>query len=148
MILLHAGTADRRSWYATADHLAGIGTVVAYDRRGFGDSPPSRTRYLHVDDLISVLDEVGGEPAWLVGSSMGGQVALDAAVAHPDRVAGLVLFAPAVSGAPTPDLLDPGTQRLSDMLDAAVEAGDVEEINRLEHPPLVTGVIQRTVTAS
>lgn len=43
VILLHAGTADRRSWYATADHLAGIGTVVAYDRRGFGDSPPSRT---------------------------------------------------------------------------------------------------------
>lgn len=132
VVLLHAGVADRRSWHATADLLAGLGTVVAYDRRGFGESPPSRTSYRHLDDLITVLDQLSEEPAWLVGSSAGGLVALDAAVAHGDRVAGLVLLAPAVSGAPQPDGLDPDTQRLSDLLDAAVGAGNLDEVNRLE----------------
>jgi hypothetical protein len=34
VVLLHAGVCDRRSWYEVADRLDGIGTVVAYDRRG------------------------------------------------------------------------------------------------------------------
>ena len=132
VVLLHAGVADRRSWYATADALAGVGPLVAYDRRGFGETPPGAGPYRHVDDLVAVLDQTTGAPAWLVGSSMGGQVALDLAVTRPDRVAGLVLFAPAVSGAPEPGTLDAATLRLSDMLDVAVSAGDVAEINRLE----------------
>jgi len=139
VVLLHAGICDRRSWYATADRLAGLGTVVAYDRRGFGDSPASRAPYRDVDDLIAVLDRVADEPVWLVGSSMGGQVALDAALAHPDRVAGLVLLAPAVSGAPDPGRIDADTQRLSDELDAAVASGDLEEVNRLETWPWLDG---------
>ena len=132
VVLLHAGVADRRSWYAVAPRLADIGTVVAYDRRGFGDSPPSTRPFRHLDDLTAVLGRLGPERAWLVGSSMGGQLALDAAVSSPDRIAGLVLFAPAVSGAPDPEQLDPDTQRLSDLLDAAFEAGDLEQANRLE----------------
>ena len=102
VVLLHAGVADRRSWYATADQLMGVGTMVAYDRRGFGDSPPSQVPFEHLDDLITVLDQLGEGPAWLVGSSNGGKVALDAALAHTDRGAGLVLLAPAISVAPAP----------------------------------------------
>ena len=47
-----------------------------------------------------MLGVVGVERAWLVGSSAGGRVAVDAALAYPERVAGLVL-APAVSRSPT-----------------------------------------------
>lgn len=133
VVLLHAGVADRRSWYGTAELLAGDHHVVAHDRRGYGDSPVSPTPFRHVDDLLAVLDRLGGDgPAWLVGSSMGGQLALDTAVLHPDRVAGLVLLAPAVSGAPEPDGLDPVTQRLGDLLGPATAAGDLAEVGRLE----------------
>ena len=132
VVLLHAGVADRRSWHATADQLKGVGTVVAYDRRGFGASPPSQVPFEHLDDLIAVLDQLGEGPAWLVGSSSGGKVALDAALAHPDQVAGLVLLAPAISGAPAPDRVDTRTRRLGDQLDAASGAGDAKEVNRLE----------------
>jgi pimeloyl-ACP methyl ester carboxylesterase len=79
-----------------------------------------------------VLDQVADGPTWLVGSSMGGALALDAAVADPDRVAGLILFAPAVSGAPEPSGLDQATQQLSDQLDVAAAANDLDELNRLE----------------
>ena len=132
LLLLHAGVADRRSWYTTADRLAGLGTLIAYDRRGFGDTPPSKTPFRHVDDLLAVIDQVADGPIWLVGSSMGGELALDAGLADPDQVAGLVLLAPAISGAPAPARLDLDTQRLSDLIDAAIGAGDLDEVNRLE----------------
>jgi pimeloyl-ACP methyl ester carboxylesterase len=130
VVLLHAGVADRRSWYAVADGLAGR-EVVAYDRRGCGESPVSAEAFSHVDDLVAVLDEIAPEPAWLVGSSMGGGLAIDTALSMPDRVAGLVLLAPAVSGAPEPEI-DFATEALGAALDAAYESGDLDEVNRLE----------------
>lgn len=129
--LLHAGVTDRRSWHAVAAALHGRAALVAYDRRGFGETPPSAEEFSHVDDLLAVLDEVTDAPAWLVGSSVGGGVALDAAISAPDRVAGLVLLAPAVSGAPTPDL-DADTARFDRLLDQAIKSGDLDEQNRLE----------------
>jgi pimeloyl-ACP methyl ester carboxylesterase len=131
VVLLHAGVTDRRSWRTVAGALYGRATLVAYDRRGFGQTAPSVAEFAHVDDLLAVLDAVTNAPAWLVGSSAGGGVALDAAVSAPDRVAGLVLLAPAVSGAPTPDL-DADTARFDRLIDQAIEAGDVDEQNRLE----------------
>jgi pimeloyl-ACP methyl ester carboxylesterase len=104
---------------------------VAYDRRGFGETAPSAGDFSHVDDLLAVLDELTLTQAWLVGSSAGGGVAHDAAVSAPDRVSGLVLLAPAVSGAPAPKL-DDDTARFDRLLDQAIEAGDLDQVNRLE----------------
>jgi pimeloyl-ACP methyl ester carboxylesterase len=132
VILLHAGICDLRSWRATAELLAPL-TVVAYDRRGFGSSPGPDGEFRHVDDLHRVLDAVSpNDPAVLVGSSMGGGVALDLAVSAPDRVSALVLLAPAVSGAPDVEEVDADTQRLGDLLDKAMDGGDNDEVNRLE----------------
>jgi pimeloyl-ACP methyl ester carboxylesterase len=134
--LLHAGVCDRRSWHEVGERLAAAGRdVVAYDRRGFGDVPPPSEPFRHVDDLLVVLDAVSPDaPAWLVGSSMGGQVALDAALEAPERVAGLVLLAPAVSGDPELDeeVVIAATDGLAEAIDAAWTAGAVEECNRLE----------------
>jgi len=58
-------------------------------------------------------------------------VALDCALSQPDRVAGLILLAPGVRGAPAPEL-DRDTQRFSDLIDQAIAAGDLDEINWLE----------------
>jgi len=134
--LLHAGVCDRRSWRGVGARLGAAGwDVVAYDRRGFGEVPPADGRFRHVDDLLAVLDAVSpNAPAWLVGSSMGGEVALDAALEAPERVAGLVLLAPAVSGDPEPDeeAYNAATDGLAGAIDAAWTAGDLETCNRLE----------------
>jgi pimeloyl-ACP methyl ester carboxylesterase len=132
IVLLHSGVNDRRAWTETAQRLVDAYAVVAYDRRGFGESPLSTDPFTHVEDLRAVLDAVEVERAWLVGSSAGGRVALDAALTFPERVAGLVLLAPAVSGAPGGLEADPETDRLDALIEAAVEAGDLDEANRLE----------------
>ena len=134
--LLHAGVCDRRCWREVGERLGGAGgDVVAYDRRGFGDVPPAETPFRHVDDLLAVLDAMSPDaPAWVVGSSMGGGVALDAALEAPERVAGLVLLAPAISGDPGPgdEAYNAATGGLADAIDAAFTAGVVDECNRLE----------------
>jgi pimeloyl-ACP methyl ester carboxylesterase len=130
VVLLHAGVADSRSWRQAARLIEGA--TYTYDRRGFGTTPPSQEPFTHLDDLFGVLNGIGPGPAWLVGNSMGGALALDAALTAPDRVAGLVLIAPGVSGEPEPEELDEHTGRLIGLLETAWEAGDEAEINRLE----------------
>jgi pimeloyl-ACP methyl ester carboxylesterase len=137
IVLLHAGVADRRAWreVAGALHAAGA-TVVAYDRRGFGQTPATEATFRHVDDLRAVVDAVAPSdgPAHLVGNSQGGLIALDLALAAPQRVATLTLIAPAVSGEPqgADDALDPATLAISARMDAAEEEDDLEAMNALE----------------
>jgi pimeloyl-ACP methyl ester carboxylesterase len=131
VVLLHEGVADRRGWHEVARRIAPRATVVAYDRRGHGESPVSTSEFSHDGDLRAVLDEERVERAWLAGASSGGGVALDAAIGNPDRVAGLILIATAVSGAPDPEL-DETEERFGELFDAAIEAGDAAEINRLD----------------
>jgi len=131
VVLLHEGVSDRRGWRQVAGRLAPQVTVLAYDRRGYGESAVSTAPFTHVDDVLAVLDREQAGQAWLAGASAGGGLALDTALLAPDRVAGLVLFGTAVSGAPEPEL-DPDTQRFDALLDAAIAAGDLAEVNRLE----------------
>lgn len=134
VVALHAGAADRRSWGSSSAAWAGQGwRVVTYDRRGFGDSEWEAAPHDHVADLVAVLDDRGIDRAVLMGCSAGGAVALDAALAHPERVRALVLVGSAVSG--QTELLGEmtATER---MLDAAISeaeaAGDVDRVNELE----------------
>ena len=131
VVVLHAGVADRRCSREVAAHLRGSATVISNDRRGYGDTPPSSARFYDLDDLILVLDELDEGSVWLLGNSIGGRLALDLAVRVPERVAGLILLSPAISGAPEHPL-DPDTQRLSDLIDQALAAQDFDEVNRLE----------------
>jgi pimeloyl-ACP methyl ester carboxylesterase len=136
IVLLHAGVCDRRCWREVGARLGAAGRdVVSYDRRGFGDVPPAGGPFRHVDDLVAVLDALSPTaPAWLVGSSQGGEVALDAALEAPERIAGLVLLAPAISGDPEPDeeAYNAATDGLAGAIDAAWTAGEDDECNRLE----------------
>ena len=131
VLLLHEGVSDRRGWREVASRLAPQVTVVAYDRRGYGESPVSTREFRHVDDVRSVLDQENSRRAWLVGGSAGGGVALDAAILFPERVAGLVLVGTAVSGAPEP-VVDEDLQRIDALWEQADAAGDLDELNRLE----------------
>jgi pimeloyl-ACP methyl ester carboxylesterase len=84
---------------ALADWARAAGrSYVRFDYFGHGESSGAFadgtiTRWRA--DALAVLDELVEGPAVLVGSSMGGWIACLAALAHPDRVAAMVLVAPA-----------------------------------------------------
>ena len=98
VVLLHAGIADRRMWRGQVDALAGRHRVLNLDLRGYGDSELPGTAFAHHDDVAGLLDALGVTRAALVGCSFGGAVAIDTALAHPDRASALALFGTAVSG--------------------------------------------------
>ena len=120
---MHAGIADRRMWAAHLEPIAAAGhRVIAVDLAGFGDAPVAE-RFAPDTDLLGTLDELGIDRAVLVGVSFGGAIAQRAAVADPDRIAGLVLVS-----APTPDDREPSPELAAawDAEEEALEAGDVD----------------------
>lgn len=80
VVFLHAGVADRRSWRPLRPSLADDHRLVAWDRRGFGDTTVDHPApYDHLDDLAAVMDAADVDRAVVVGNSMGGGIAIDAA---------------------------------------------------------------------
>jgi 3-oxoadipate enol-lactonase len=98
IVLLHEGIADRRMWDREFARLARDHRVARYDLRGYGASPPATAEYSPVDDLVALLDHLGLVRPLVVGPSVGGKIALDLTLEHPERVGGLLLIAPGYSG--------------------------------------------------
>lgn len=98
VVMLHGLMIDDLSslYFTTAPAFADVADVVLYDLRGHGrtEQPPSGYGLDDaVADLIGLLDALGiTEPAYLLGNSIGGTIALAAAMARPERVAGLMLL--------------------------------------------------------
>ena len=97
VVFLHGLIMDNlSSWFFTvANPVATFSDVLLYDLRGHGRSERPPTGY-HLDqmvaDLAGLLDANGKiGPVTLVGNSYGALLALAFAVAHPERVEGLVL---------------------------------------------------------
>lgn len=132
VVFLHAGVADRRMWRSQMEALAQAGYhVIAYDRRGFGETHSEDEPFNHLIDLEAVLDELDIRAAVFVGASMGGGLALDFALDNPERTVGLVLVGTSVTGWPEPDI-EEEIQPLLDAMDAAAEREDTEELNEVE----------------
>jgi pimeloyl-ACP methyl ester carboxylesterase len=82
-------------WKRLAPALEARGRVTRIDQRGHGASGAPLGPYSRADlatDVVSVLDAEGIDETILVGHSMGGIVAMETALAHPTRIAGLVLI--------------------------------------------------------
>ena len=133
VLLIHAGVNDRRSWQHVIERLASRHRCIAYDGRGFGETTYQREDgWSSVVDAEAVLDAAGVEQAVIVASSMGGRTALDLTLAQPNRVSALALIGAAVRGAPYPDLKEGPTAELDAMIESALAAGEIDEVNRLE----------------
>ena len=96
------------AWWRTVPVLAASFRVLTFDNRGVGRSEPAALPYTvaqMADDAIAVLDAAGEDAAHVYGISLGGMVAQEAALRHPERVRALVLGAttPGGSRATAPD---------------------------------------------
>ncbi len=96
IILLHGFTGSHQDWAFQIPVLSRKYRVVAMDHRGQGKSeaPSSPDDYsvsIFAQDVYSLLQHLGISKACLVGHSMGGFMALEFVLEHPEMVTALVL---------------------------------------------------------
>jgi 3-oxoadipate enol-lactonase len=94
LLFAHCLGGDLAAWAPQLAAYSANYTTIAYDLRGQGGSqvtPGPYTMELLADDAIALLDALGIERAVFVGVSMGGMVAMAAALQAPQRFAGLVI---------------------------------------------------------
>lgn len=102
IVFVHANGFNAQTYRTLLSPLAAGLRILAIDQRGHGATtlpadPDGRRSWRDLrDDLISVLDALGGPPVVLAGHSMGGTVSLLAAAERPERVKGLVLLDPVI----------------------------------------------------
>ncbi|TFV51910.1 alpha/beta hydrolase [Blastococcus sp. TF02A_35] len=101
LVLVHGLGGSHLNWDLFAPLVREQARVLAVDLPGFGRSEPG-DRQASVSANVAVLHrfltEVVGEPAVLVGNSMGGMISILVTGEHPEQVRGLVLLDPAVPG--------------------------------------------------
>jgi pimeloyl-ACP methyl ester carboxylesterase len=133
IVLIHPGLWDSRTWDPTFPVFAERHRVLRYDMRGYGRSDRPTGPFSHVEDLRAVMAAAGIERAAIVGNSVGGAVAIEFVLEHPDMSTALVAIAPgldgfiATFGEPSFDW-----DAAEGPIEAAVAAGDLERALDLE----------------
>jgi len=112
VVFLHGLGASMYAWRKNLAPVAAAGyRVIAFDNRGFGFSDKPATGYDNASYArltVALLDSLHLPEAVLIGHSMGGAIAAEVAIAHPERVRGLVLIGSAGLGAREPPLFRVG----------------------------------------
>lgn len=94
LLLIHGLGYGRWGWEPLVPLLAETHRVITFDNRGIGESSVPPGPYMAsqmADDAVAVLDAAHAERAAVVGTSLGGMIAQELALARPDRVDRLVL---------------------------------------------------------
>jgi len=113
VICVHGYTSSAEAFNAPARHWRDRWHILALDVRGHGESawsPDGAYQYAdQASDLAGLVDQLGLQRFTLIGTSMGGIIAMTYAGAHAERLAGLVIN----DIGPDPEA---GTQRITQMV--------------------------------
>jgi pimeloyl-ACP methyl ester carboxylesterase len=95
VVLLHGTSSSLHTWDGWTATLRGRYRVVRFDLPAFGLTGPSPSRDYSIDGYVAAVDQVllrlGLQRFVLGGNSLGGTIAWQYALAHPDRVRALIL---------------------------------------------------------
>ncbi len=127
MVLLHSGVTDRRMWDPVVPHLTHRFKIIRPDFRGYGETGLPYEPYTDADDVAALLDHLDVADAGVVGSSLGGRIALELAMLHPERVRELVLLCPAYRGVPA----TAAAEAFDEQEERLIDDGNIEGAVRL-----------------
>jgi pimeloyl-ACP methyl ester carboxylesterase len=116
IVLIHGSNASLQTWEPWAKRMAGKLRIVSVDLPGHGLTGATKEADYSLDGMVAFLDaftrQIGlDQPFVLAGNSMGGAVSWHFALAHPDRVAKLILVD--AGGVLAPDANTPLPLRLA-----------------------------------
>lgn len=138
LVLLHPVTANRYFWIHQVFSLAQTHQVIVLDHRGHGLSSRPAAGYsvpAMTADLLAVLGHAKVERATLVGNSIGGMIAVQAALDAPARVSALVVVSSATGLAPlVPPEVRTAYQERFEATFAFVMKGAISARTRRERP--------------
>ena len=101
VLAVHGLGATKGSFLPTVADLSARFRVIAVDLPGFGDSDkPIGARYdaaFFARAVVDLLDALELDRVHLIGNSLGGRIALEVGLLHPERVNRLVLLAPSLA---------------------------------------------------
>jgi pimeloyl-ACP methyl ester carboxylesterase len=103
LVLIGGLASDISQWAWLTDWCAQTHHVLAFDNRGAGRTDKPDAPYtipMMANDTDALMETVGMSHATVLGISMGGRIALDLALEHPDRVARLILVSTMASARP------------------------------------------------
>ncbi len=130
LVMIHAGIADCRMWDKEFEAFSQRHQALRFDMRGYGKSVPVEGEFNLLDDLETLLTQLGiPMPIILMGCSMGGGLSIDYALTHPNQVDALILVGSGPAGL---ELEAPGPDEHFAQSEAAFEAGDVELVAELD----------------
>ena len=105
--LIHGFGDNMQMWYNQVPELAERYQALSYDVRGFGLTEKTKGAYsidLFTRDLYELLGALEISSVCLLGFSMGGRIALEFALTHPEMTTGLILANSAVETSPRPEM--------------------------------------------
>ena len=124
LVMIHGGFLTKEMWDGRFETYARQYRVVRYDARNHGLSRSEAAEFAHFEDLDNLMKHLKIDKAVVMGLSMGGAIAIDFALKHPYKVAGLILVAPGLSGFPH---RDPESEDFARRFEAALATGDTEK---------------------
>ncbi len=128
LLLSHAGFVDCGMWDAQWEVFAQQYRVIRYDMRGYGKSSVLDAPIVRRDDLHQLLNDLNVDKVHLLGCSMGGEMVIDYALEHPERVKSLIAVSAVpggfqMQGKPPDEILE--------MIEA-LQVGDAEKVSALQ----------------
>ena len=137
-VMIHGGLVNRHLWDDQFEAFAQLYRVIRYDMRAFGDSAMPTEPFSMIEDLYQLMKFLNIEKTYLMGLSMGGGLAIDFTVAHPEMVDALIPVAAGVSGFEPPDT--PETQKMMEewekigkQIDSLLDKGRFDEAIEIEN---------------
>jgi len=122
VVLVHDGVLDSSVWDDVWPEFCKHFRTIRYDRRGYGRSPGATQGFYATDDVAAILHHLKLKQVAIVGSSHGGEIAINFTLEHPETVEQLVLVGAVVGGMPyTKHFLERG-----DILGKPLEKGDIK----------------------
>jgi len=140
IIFIHGFPLNKSMWNMQVEAVKENYRVIAYDIRGHGDSDPGIDDFfieLFVLDLLRLMEKLRIEKSILCGLSLGGYIALNAVLKHPDRFDGLILNDTQCI-ADTPEIKENRCIAIISIKDKGVEQYAEESIKKLFAPESFT----------
>jgi len=147
LVLIHGAGDNLNMWYHQLPVFSKSYRVITYDIRGSGKTESPKGEYsisLFAEDAYQLMKAIKVEGAYFLGYSLGGRIALELALDHPDLVKALVLANSSVGLAPpspeslerrqvTLELLDKGDmKRVAEMMTAGAFSPNFKSKNPTE----------------